>query len=103
MSARRRRTDRNQAEIIAALRGAGATVVDLSATGGGVPDLLVGRGRVTFLLEVKRPERSANESRPATVARQQRFRDTWRGGPVRVVRSVDEALAVVLGLTLRSP
>ena len=41
------RVDRNQAEIVVALRAGGASVQPLHAVGKGVPDLLVGwRGKI---------------------------------------------------------
>ncbi len=45
--------DRNQPEIVAALRAAGATVEYLHAVGGGCPDLLVGYRGANYVLEVK--------------------------------------------------
>ena len=47
------RTDDNHAEIVAALRGCGCLVQSLAAVGKGVPDLLVQRNDVLYLLEVK--------------------------------------------------
>jgi hypothetical protein len=47
------RIDRNQVDVVIALRKIGATVQHLHTVGGGCPDLLVGfRGR-NMLLEVK--------------------------------------------------
>ena len=47
------RTDANQAEIVAALRKAGASVTSLAGVADGCPDLLVGRAGQTLLMEVK--------------------------------------------------
>lgn len=86
------KADSNQAEIVAALRGVGATVVDLHALGqAGVPDLLVacvvdGR-RETLLVECK----AAGEQLSAI---QERWHQWWRGRVV-VVRSAAEALAAI--------
>ena len=85
---RAKRTDANQASILATLRQVGATVVDLSAVGKGCPDLLVGHRGVTYLLEVK-----ARKGR--TTPDQDVFYAWWRGGPVHIVRTADEALSAI--------
>jgi hypothetical protein len=86
---RRARTDDNQAAIISALRQLGCEVADLSGVGEGLPDLLVmDRSKRLRLFEVKT---ATGKLRP----QQQAFQA--KGWPVQVVRSVDEAVAVVLG------
>ena len=82
--------DRNHGEIVEALRKVGATVVDLGAVGHGVPDLLVGLGGKTMLMEVKDGQKcpSARHLTPD----QERFFAGWHGGPLAVVDSVDSAL-----------
>ena len=85
---RAKRTDANQSSIIAVLREVGATVVDLSAVGKGVPDLLVGHRGVTYLLEVK-------NVKGKTTPDQDAFYAWWRGGPVHIVRTADEALSAI--------
>lgn len=89
------RTDANQENIVKSLRALGATVRFLSQ-GEGIPDLLVGFRGKTALLEVKDGEKppSARKLTPA----EQKFFDEWRGGTLAVVNSVDEAIAVVLGM-----
>ena len=47
------RVDRNQSEIVAALRAAGCAVLDLHRVGSGCPDLLVVFRGATFLIECK--------------------------------------------------
>lgn len=93
-------TDANQSAIVDALRKAGASVQSLSAVGAGCPDLLVGfRGR-NWLMEVKllpargRVKPSEARLNPA----QKRWTVCWRG-EVALVRSVDDALAVIGLLT----
>lgn len=87
---RGRRTDANQASIMAALRQVGATVVDLSAVGKGVPDLLVGfRGR-TYLLEVKN-----KAGRNRLTADQDVFIAWWHGVPPVIVYNEDDALIAI--------
>lgn len=87
------RTDRNQGEICEALRKVGASVQILAAVGGGVPDLLVGFRRGTYLLEVKDGKRppSERELTPDQIA----WHLEWNGGPCVVVNSVDEALVAI--------
>ena len=88
--------DANQNDIVNALRKAGATVQSLAANGQGVPDLLVGFKGQTFLFEVK------DGSKPASARKltpdQVEWHKAWRGGPLVVVESAEQALSVV-GLT----
>ena len=75
--------DANEAAIVDALRQAGASVQRLT-----VIDLLVGyRGR-TWLLEVKVPGKSWSQQ-------QIDWCDDWRGAPVILVTSVEEALRAI--------
>ncbi len=87
------RVDDNQAEIVKALRSVGASVQSLAAAGDGIPDLLVGFRRATYLLEVKdgRKKPSARELTPDQIA----WHAEWIGGPCVVVNSVGEALAAI--------
>lgn len=80
------RKDANQPEIVRGLRAIGASVHPIS--GKDIPDLLVGWKGKTFLLEVKGPK---GKLKPGQFL----FHTTWPGGPCEVVRSVDEALAVL--------
>ena len=84
------KADRNQREIMEALRQVGATVVSLHRVGQGVPDLLVGFRGQNYLIEVKNPQ---GRGRRLTEA-EARFMETWRG-QVAVVASVEEALRVI--------
>lgn len=90
------RTDKNHTAVMTALCGMGCSVQSLAATGAGVPDLLVGyRGR-TYLVEVKDGDKSA--SRRKLTAVQERWHRWWRGMPVVVVKSPDEAIEAVCGI-----
>lgn len=94
MSRFARRVDDNHQAIVDALRKVGCSVQSLASAGDGVPDLLVGyRGR-DWKLEIKdgRKVPSAQKLTPD----QEHWHRVWRGTPVHVVRTVDEALAVVL-------
>ena len=84
--------DRNQPEIVSALRRVGCSVEPLHRVGGGVPDLLVGTGGVNYLIEVK--DGSKPPSARALTADQVVWHRDWRGQRV-IVESVEDALAAV--------
>lgn len=86
------KVDANQAEIVAALRGIGATVQPLHMVGQGCPDILVGWQGDNYLLEIKRPDVDVTH-RQLTAAERVWHQD-WRG-QVRVVYTVDDALDAV--------
>jgi len=90
---RGRRTDANQATIVAVLREVGASVVDLSAVGKGVPDLLVGYRGQTYLLEVKN-----KAGRNRITADQEVFYAWWRGVETVIVYNERDALTAI-GIT----
>ena len=89
----RKRRDANQNPIAAGLIQAGYSVFDASAVGGGFTDLVVGGidradgQRKNWIIEVKTEHGNLN-------ARQKQWHASWRG-PIHVVRSLNEALAVV--------
>lgn len=92
------KVDRNQSEIVAALRSMGATVQPLHAVGQGCPDLLVGwRGR-NALIEVK--DWQARPSDKTLTPAQIEWHGGWKG-QVAVVENVDAAIAVMVGVTVR--
>lgn len=76
--------DSNHAEIVAVLKAFGASVYDAAHAGRSFPDLVVGLGGVTFLVEIKAGEKAR------TTDGQQAFADTWRGSPVVFLRSKAE-------------
>jgi hypothetical protein len=85
--------DRNQSEIVSALRQAGVTVQPLHRVGEGCPDLLCGfRGR-NVLLEVKDGE--LPPSRRGLTPDQVGWHGGWKGS-VAVVTCVGDALRAVL-------
>lgn len=79
------RTDPNQKDIVDALRKAGYTVTLLHQAGEGVPDLVAGRHPIMRFLEVKVPGKKLND-------RQKKFHGDWKGPPIGVVTSPEEAL-----------
>jgi hypothetical protein len=86
------RTDANQAEVVKALRDAGATVTDTSGVGSGFPDLTVGYDGKTYCLEVKdgsKPPSAQKLSKP-----QEKWHREWRGHAC-VVNSPEAALAAI--------
>lgn len=87
------RVDRNQVEIVKALRKAGCTVTPTHTVGAGFPDLVVGRQGVNFLLEIKDGEKPP--SGRALTSDEQKWHIEWRG-VVHIVCSIEDALNVVL-------
>jgi hypothetical protein len=87
-----KRTDANQAEIVAALRAIGATVQDTSAVGKGFPDIVVGFMGENHLIEIKNGNLTASSRRLTSY--QVMWHNEWRG-KVHVVKDVTEALAVL--------
>lgn len=83
-----KRTDKNQLEIVQALKKIGAVVVDLSAVGKGVPDLLIGFRSKMFFLEIKTSTGKLN-------TKQHEFHSMWTGTPIAVVRTVEEAFYAI--------
>jgi hypothetical protein len=82
------RTDRNQAEIVAAAREEGATVEILSSAGGGCPDLLLGICGFNLLWEIKDGEKSP--SRQRLTPEEAKWHKEWQG-QVTTVTSVEQA------------
>lgn len=80
-----RKKDSTHDAIVQALRQAGALVVDTSSMGGGVPDLHVAVGARYIWVECK-AAREPLTPRQAVFAKEH---------PVKVLRSVDEAIQMV--------
>jgi hypothetical protein len=91
----RQRVDRNQAEIVQALRKCGAHVQSLAGVGRGCPDLLVGYRGCWRVLEVKDGSKPLSQ-RGLTDAECDWVEAAARAGAdVDLVWNVDEALAVI--------
>ena len=86
------KVDRNQSEIVQALRDAGASVHPCHSAGQGFPDLAVGFRGKNYLIEVK-DGALAPSDRKLTPA-QKEWHAAWRGDAV-VVTSASEALAAI--------
>lgn len=93
MSRFARRVDKSQPGIVEALRHAGCTVLSLAPLGKGAPDLAVGYRGFTYLMECKSPEYL--KAHPQRQAEQKEWALWWRGGPVLLVSTVEQALAVL--------
>lgn len=87
------KTDANQGQIVQALQAVGCSVQSLAAIGKGCPDLLVGKGQWMALIEVKDGSKPPSARRVNDMQRAWHF--AWKGPPVHVVKSVEEALALV--------
>lgn len=86
------KVDRNQSEIVAALRAVGASVQPLHSVGAGCPDLLVGFRGQNWLIEVK-DGKLAPSDRKLTEA-QKIWHPAWRG-QVAVALNEDDALSII--------
>ena len=82
-----RRVDANQAEIVEALRKAGATVQILSGVGHGCPDLLIGYHGRNILIEVKTATGKITDDELAWIT-------GWKGRAY-VARSVEQVLEIL--------
>jgi hypothetical protein len=84
--------DANQAQVVSALRAAGARVTSMAALGKGAPDLLVGFRDAIYLLEVK------DGAKVPSAQKLTKAQEVWHAewdGYVRVVNSPDAALRVI--------
>ena len=89
------RTDHNHQEIKVAFERMGCSVLDLSSVGGGCPDLLVGYGGKSILIEVKDGAKppSARKLTPD----EEDFGRGWKGA-YAIVENLDDAQEIVKGL-----
>lgn len=99
------KADRNQPEIVQALRAAGAKVIHLHQLGAGIPDLLISTGShrpsvgKLGLLEIKDGKRPPSERKLTQdqIAWWDEHKDI---GPMAIANSVEEALAFLAQLRL---
>lgn len=84
-----KRVDSNQKEIINAFKKMGASVFDASNIGLGFPDLLVGIGGRTVLVEIK-----SSEKAKFTEA-QLKFMSEWKGSAVSRINDVHGAITLI--------
>lgn len=83
----RGKTDSNHADIVKALRGAGWRVQSLTEVGNGCPDLFIWKpfSDLVRLVEIKTPTGRLTKDQSDLV---------MEGCPVRVIRTVEDALAL---------
>lgn len=89
--------DANQAEIVKALRGIGATVSLTHRLGEGFPDICVGYHGRNILMEIK--DGSKPPSARRLTASEAEWHSGWKGQVV-IVESVDDAL-IAIGIKAR--
>lgn len=89
---RTRRADGNQSDIVAAFRKLGASVAHCHTIGKGFPDLAVGYGGLTMLIEIKDPSRPPSKQR--LTEDEVDFFNTWKGG-VRIVKDLDDVTETI--------
>lgn len=84
------KSDANANQIVSALRAVGAKVnfIEFAYGLSGCPDILVAHAGKTVLMEIKVKGGRLSEA-------QKKFHAEWNGGPLVVVRTVDEALAAI--------
>lgn len=86
------RVDRNQKEIVDALRKVGASVLIVSQLKNCF-DILVGYKGKTHIIEIKDGKLSPSK-RKLTLG-EQKFKDNWKGSTYHVVESIDDALETI--------
>jgi hypothetical protein len=84
-----KKVDKNQKDVVKALRDYGADVFLLHTVGGGIPDLMVCYNDETILIEVK--DGAAKKLTPQQII----LFAGWKGGPLHRVNSVQEAIEVL--------
>lgn len=87
--------DANHNEIVDVFEKLGAQVLDMSSMGCGIPDLLVWCFGQWRLVDVKNPK--TPYGRRGLNTRQREWALSWKGGPVYMVSTVDQAIAMVNG------
>lgn len=83
--ARRHKRDATHAEIAETLEQFGWSVKDTSKLGDDFPDMVIGKDGVTDLVEAKSRKGKLSDG-------QSDFAEKWRGRPVLVIKSRDEAV-----------
>jgi Holliday junction resolvase len=91
------KVDKNQADMIQALRDEGCSVFSLAGMGKGCPDLLVGIASKTYLVEVKDGARyGKSRSIESMLTKDQKtFIAKWTGSPVVILKDIETAKAWV--------
>ncbi len=90
--------DANHRAVVNAFEGAGCSVAVIESAKAGLPDLAVGVAGVTLLVEIK-PDSQLARHQPSKA--QVAFAAAWRGSPVHVVRSPQQAVELAQLVRLR--
>lgn len=92
----RARKDSNHNLIVDAINKYGGCVLDLYKHGRGVPDLIVKtKNDGIQLAEIKNPENAYGRKGLSNL--QNKWATNWRGGPVYIIRTIEDAFALVNG------
>jgi hypothetical protein len=94
-----KRIDSNQTEIVKAFRTCGASVWITSSLGKGAPDCVVGYAGQNWLVEIKDGEKSPSQQNLTPC--ETKFHESWKG-KIIIIRSVDEVIRFINGLTRSS-
>jgi Holliday junction resolvase len=84
-----KKVDANQSEIVKTFKALGCSVVDLSSVGRGCPDLVIGINKMTIFVEIK------SSSKAGYTPHQIEWMQSWRGGTVARIDSIDAAVRLV--------
>lgn len=91
----RSKKDSNHHLIVEAIDKAGGCSLDLSILGKGVPDLVVNTKRGVVFAEVKNPKTFYGRSGLSKL--QLKWADDWRGTPVFILSTIEDAIRLVQG------
>jgi hypothetical protein len=84
------KVDQNQAQVVSALRAAGARVLSLAKLGEGCPDLLIGYAGLLILMELKNP--GTARGRKGLNEAQRLFFAEWADYPLALCDGPESAL-----------
>jgi Holliday junction resolvase len=87
--------DANHNEIVKILEAGGVVVKDMSTQGRGFPDILAWHLDAWYLIEIKNPK--TDYGRKGLNKNQVDFLKDWKGGPVFIMRTNEEANNFVAG------
>ncbi len=89
------KVDRNHAEIVAAFRKFGCSVLPLHTVGSGCPDIAIGKNHKTALVEIKDGNKPA--SAQELTKDEQKFHEGWLGS-LFIVKGLDDVITLVRAL-----
>ena len=89
---RKAKVDKNQKEIVQALRKAGASVLITSQLKNCF-DILVGFQGVNYIVEIK--DGNLPPSQRKLSAGETKFKDNWKGGKYYIIESVEQAIQMI--------